>query len=90
MITFAFGLFHGFGFGGLLSAIDLPQEQVLAGLLGFNLGVEFGQIVILLAAVILGPFIVKILPRIKHGWKPFATAGLVCYGVFLFTTRALF
>ena len=41
IITAAFGLFHGFGFAGLLNDVGLPEGQVLSGLLGFNLGVEF-------------------------------------------------
>ena len=36
VITAAFGLFHGFGFAGLLHDVGLPEGQVLSGLLGFN------------------------------------------------------
>ncbi len=48
LITFLFGLVHGFGFASVLSAYGLG-DQVVAGLLGFNLGVELGQAAIVLA-----------------------------------------
>jgi hypothetical protein len=45
-IAFAFGLIHGFGFAAVLGDLRLPREALLLALLGFNLGVEAGQIVI--------------------------------------------
>lgn len=44
-IAAAFGLVHGLGFASVLRDIGLPQTQVLAGLVGFNVGVEVGQVV---------------------------------------------
>lgn len=49
-ITFGFGLMHGFGFAAILRAMHLPREGLVASLLAFNLGVEFGQLAIVLAA----------------------------------------
>jgi hypothetical protein len=48
LITFLFGLVHGFGFASVLSAYGLG-EQVVSGLLGFNLGVELGQALVVVA-----------------------------------------
>lgn len=48
-MTFIFGLFHGFGFAGILRDVGLPEGYALTGLLGFNLGVEVGQILIIAA-----------------------------------------
>lgn len=45
-IAFVFGLLHGFGFANVLSEIDADGEPVLRTLLGFNLGVELGQLAI--------------------------------------------
>ena len=45
-VAFCFGLVHGFGFAGVLSEIALPQGRLLPALLGFNLGVELGQLAI--------------------------------------------
>ncbi len=44
VMTFAFGLLHGLGFASALTGAGLPTEQRLAGLLGFNFGVEAAQL----------------------------------------------
>ncbi|KAF3998459.1 HupE/UreJ family protein [Glaciimonas immobilis] len=46
MVAFAFGLIHGFGFASVLTDLGLPQSSLLLALVGFNLGVEIGQLVI--------------------------------------------
>jgi hypothetical protein len=50
IVALAFGLLHGFGFAGALAEIGLPPSGIAAPLLLFNLGVEVGQIIIVLAA----------------------------------------
>ena len=45
LITSLFGLVHGFGFGGYLSEVGLPENKLYLALIGFNLGVELGQII---------------------------------------------
>ena len=45
-MAFTFGLIHGFGFASVLADLGLPQESLVVALLGFNLGVEAGQLVI--------------------------------------------
>jgi hypothetical protein len=55
VLVFAFGLLHGLGFAGVLGEIGLPEGRQLTALLGFNVGVELGQLaVIALAAIALG------------------------------------
>ncbi|MBI1842703.1 MAG: HupE/UreJ family protein [Verrucomicrobia bacterium] len=51
MVAFVFGLIHGFGFAGALQEMDLAGGSLAWPLLGFNLGVECGQAVIVLAFV---------------------------------------
>jgi hypothetical protein len=51
IVSSLFGLLHGLGFASALSDIGLPQTQLLAGLLFFNVGVEVGQLLAVLAAV---------------------------------------
>jgi len=46
MVAFAFGLIHGFGFASVLKDLGLPQGALLVALVGFNLGVEVGQLAI--------------------------------------------
>lgn len=48
LIAFGFGLFHGFGFAGLLADLGLDRTNRAISLLGFNLGIELGQVVIIL------------------------------------------
>lgn len=47
-LTFAFGLLHGMGFAGVLGELGLPADQQLLSILAFNLGVEIGQLAILM------------------------------------------
>ncbi|TMB25487.1 MAG: HupE/UreJ family protein [Deltaproteobacteria bacterium] len=50
MLTFAFGLVHGFGFATVLRELHLPRSGLAAALVTFNLGVEVGQLCIVAAA----------------------------------------
>lgn len=50
MVVFAFGLIHGMGFAGVLRGLGLPEGQFLTTLLSFNLGVELGQLAVILLA----------------------------------------
>jgi hypothetical protein len=45
-VAFAFGLIHGFGFASVLADLGLPREALVLALVGFNLGVEGGQLAI--------------------------------------------
>jgi hypothetical protein len=53
LIAFTFGLVHGLGFAGALSEIGIPQNEVPLSLLMFNLGVETGQVLFVLAVSLL-------------------------------------
>lgn len=46
-VVFGFGLLHGLGFAGVLAEFGLPEGQYLPALIGFNLGVELGQLTVL-------------------------------------------
>ena len=50
-IAFALGLVHGFGFASVLEDLGLPAEQLAIALIGFNVGVELGQLAIVAAFV---------------------------------------
>ena len=49
LVAFGFGLVHGFGFASVLADLGLPQGTLLLALVGFNLGVEGGQLTIIAA-----------------------------------------
>lgn len=46
-IAFVFGLFHGMGFAGLVADLDIARSTQLVSLLGRNVGIELGQLVII-------------------------------------------
>jgi hypothetical protein len=50
LVVFGFGLFHGLGFASVLLDLGLPENQFLTALVGFNVGVELGQLTVILAA----------------------------------------
>jgi len=49
LVALAFGLFHGLGFAGALSEVGVPAHEVPLALLMFNVGVETGQILFVVA-----------------------------------------
>ena len=68
-VAASFGLLHGFGFAAVLRDIGLPQTELPTALLFFNVGVEIGQILFVLALVaaflILRPAFVRLLRSVQ-------------------------
>jgi hypothetical protein len=60
-VVFLFGLLHGLGFAGFFGELGLPQGQFWSALIGFNVGVEIGQLSVVTAA-----FVAVLLLR-RHG-----------------------
>lgn len=58
VVAFCFGLIHGFGFASVLAELGLPTDALALSLLGFNLGVEMGQMAIV-AAFLPAAFLVR-------------------------------
>lgn len=53
LVSASFGLLHGFGFAAVLGEIGLPESELVVALLFFNVGVEVGQLLFVLAAILL-------------------------------------
>jgi hypothetical protein len=53
VLVFCFGLLHGMGFAGVLSEIGLPRSEFVTALITFNIGVELGQLAVILGAFLL-------------------------------------
>lgn len=51
LVVFVFGLIHGLGFAGALANLNLPPAALVIGLLGFNIGVELGQLTVIAIAL---------------------------------------
>jgi hypothetical protein len=89
VVTVVFGLIHGFGFAADLLELRLPSGQLVSILLGFNLGVEIGQLTLVLVALGL----VALLMRAKLALpRPIVvdtvSAGLVGLGMYWFISRS--
>ena len=89
VVTLMFGLIHGFGFASDLLEMRLPAGRLAELLLGFNLGVEIGQLTLVFLALALVRLLMKLrlsLPR------PIVvdtlSAGLVGLGMFWFISRS--
>ena len=54
VVVFLFGLLHGLGFASVLGEFGLPQGQFIPALLGFNVGVEVGQLFVIACAFLIG------------------------------------
>jgi hypothetical protein len=52
-VIFGFGLLHGLGFASVLGEFGLPEDQFVPALIGFNVGVEVGQLTVIATAFIL-------------------------------------
>ena len=65
-LTFLFGLIHGFGFASVLRDYGLPEDALALALASFNIGVEIGQLLIVIAAIVLW----------QLGFRVAAAAGL--------------
>ena len=64
--AFVFGLLHGFGFAYILMDLKLPTSALATALLGFNLGIEIGQIVFIVALIPLGFVVSRFAKKTQH------------------------
>ena len=85
-VTTAFGLVHGFGFAGFLMDTGLTGDSLLVPLLGFNLGVEAGQLLLVAIAFVAAAVVGK---RHFERLAPITAAALCSIGVFWFVGRSL-
>jgi len=87
-IAFAFGLLHGFGFASVLADMGLPGDARLLALFSFNLGIEVGQL-----AVVLG--VMPIVYSLRNGslyrnrLMPLGSAGIAALALVWVVQRAL-
>jgi len=89
VVTLMFGLIHGFGFASDLLEMRLPAQRLAELLLGFNFGVEVGQLTLVFVALA----IVKVLMKARLSLpRPIVvdtlSAGLVGLGMFWFISRS--
>lgn len=90
IITIIFGLIHGFGFGGFLLGSKISSENIFSGLLGFNLGVEVGQIIFVLLILLIYKFLMTLkITKIIEVMKNLSFFAVVFFGFFFFIQRLI-
>ncbi len=87
IITMLFGLVHGFGFAGNLSSIGLMQDRFIPALIGFNLGVEVGQILLILSLFALMFLLKRLINFSAEIFRIYTASVLACLGIYWFVER---
>jgi hypothetical protein len=81
LFAFAFGLVHGFGFAGVLAELDLPRQALAWSLAAFNVGVEIGQVaIVLMASPLIAALNIFARPRLARGLLAAAACAVVLVG----------
>jgi hydrogenase/urease accessory protein HupE len=89
-IAFAFGLVHGFGFANVLREMDLPRRALGWSLFSFNVGVEIGQLFVVVAVA---SALVALRTRNEAAGRRLAFAGsivVIAAGAYWFIQRVFF
>jgi HupE / UreJ protein len=88
-IAFAFGLLHGFGFASVLADMGLPQGARVLSLVAFNLGIEVGQLAVVLAVM---PVIYGLRPTLfyRRIVMPWGSAAIAVLAMVWLVQRALY
>jgi len=82
LVAFTFGLLHGLGFAAALDRIGLPQTDIPAALLFFNVGVEIGQLAFVAILLLLGRLMknyFRILPIMTRGVPAYVAGSLAAF-----------
>ncbi|MGO9935704.1 MAG: HupE/UreJ family protein [Steroidobacteraceae bacterium] len=87
-IAFAFGLLHGFGFASVLAEMGLPKGARLVSLVAFNLGVETGQLAVVLAVMPLA-YLLRSTTFYRRGVMPWGSSAIAGLALVWFLQRAL-
>jgi len=76
MYALFFGLIHGLGFSNTLRAMLSKNQELLTPLLAFNLGLEFGQIIIVAAFLVLSFIAVSLFALDRRDWKIMVSSAI--------------
>ena len=87
LVAFAFGLLHGFGFAGALREIGLPEGEVPAALIAFNLGVEAGQLAVIAAVLAIRALVGRLAPAVEQPALRLATYAIGVTGAYWLIER---
>lgn len=86
-ITLFFGLIHGLGFSAFLRAVLGSEENIIGPLFAFNLGLEFGQLAILLTIMIASYLIIQLTPVSRRIWSAFLSVSCGLIALIMLVSR---
>jgi uncharacterized membrane protein YjjP (DUF1212 family) len=76
LLALLFGLIHGMGFSNYLKSLLGKSNNVVAELLAFNIGLEFGQIIIVFSVLVFSFMAIRILKVQKREWNLFLSSAI--------------
>ena len=76
LLTLFFGLIHGLGFSNYLKSLMGKSTNIVVELLGFNLGLEFGQLLIVATAMLLSFILIRIVKIKAWDWNFFLSSAI--------------
>ncbi len=87
VVTFGFGLLHGLGFAGGLTALQVPRAEVPAALFGFNVGLEIAQVALVGIALVVGAVVRPTFERLPAWTRRLPAYSLGAAAAFWLLTR---
>ena len=85
-----FGLIHGLGFSNYLKSMLGKSETIVAQLLAFNVGLELGQLLIVLFVLLLAFLFIQVLNVLRRDWLLFVTGGIAALSLVMALDRLPF
>jgi hypothetical protein len=78
---------HGFGFAGVLAEMALPRGRLVPALVGFNVGVELGQLAVVALGWALLAAIARFVPDGRRSVAEIGSAAVCGLGIYWFVSR---
>jgi len=82
-----FGLIHGLGFSNYLKSMLGKSETIVTQLLAFNVGLELGQLLIVLFVLLLAFLFIRVLNVLRRDWLLFITGGIAALSLVMALDR---
>jgi hypothetical protein len=76
VLALFFGLIHGMGFSNYLNSLLGKSTSIIAELFAFNLGLEFGQVIIVLSILLISFVVISLIKVKKYNWNFFLSSAI--------------
>jgi HupE / UreJ protein len=87
VLAAGFGLIHGLGFSNFLRSLLGGEESIFVPLLSFNVGLELGQLIIVLAILVLGVAAERLFGLKRRDWVLVVSGGIAAVGITMVIDR---